>query len=503
MEPRTYSYRRFSSPAQSEGSSLERQVEMAREYLARHPDLPPLDEELELADLGRSAYHGAHLAGALGGFLRALEQGHVATGSALIIEALDRLSRQVPWDALPTLQALVAGGITVISLVPERVLSRETLTTNPMLLHEVLLYMHYAHESSADKSRRVRDAFSRKRAKLSEQPFSRNHAPAWVEWDASAGEWRVIEEQAAVVREMVELALQGWGAERIARALNARGIKTPRGRTWRRPNVHMLMQSPALIGRYVPTVVEHVNGVRKRIPQEPVDAYWPAILDPDTWDRLQAVLASRSGRRGRHASGSLKNAFSGVLFCGECGSLTTAVGKGPGQHRYIVCSAARNGACTYRSVRYDKFEPLFLALLPGLVARAPSGTDFDAEIERAEGDSLGLAEELDRLVDAIAKVGHSAALERRLRELEAAQCEADARLRELRDQAEAAQSRLVQARLATLLEAAAVKPLDRDAFNLALKQSVRRLVVDWKGGWLRLEWRQGEGGVIPLAWIGR
>lgn len=505
LEPRTYSYRRFSSPGQAEGSSLERQVEMARAYLARHPELPPLDEELELADTGVSAFRGAHaLRGALGGFLQAMQVGHVAPGSFLIVESVDRLSRQAAWDAIPTLQALIAGGVTVITLEPERTFNRETLIATPWLIMEVLIHMIRAHEESATKSRRVRDAFNRKRAKLDRKPFSK-HAPAWIRWDDSAGAWRVIEERAAVVLEMIELALQGQGQNRIAAHLNARGIRTfVTGRPWARTNVAMLLRSPALVGTYVPTLVSHVNGVRKRTPQEPIRNYWPAILDTDIWDQLQAVLDSRSGKRGRHAATPLRNIFSGLLQCGECGTLTTAVSKGRGQRRYLVCRGARSGACQYRSLRYDRMEALLLAVLPQLVGRAPSGTNFDAEIERAEGDSLGVAEELDRVVDALAKVGHSEALEKKLRKLEADQADADARLRDLRGQAELAQSQLVQARLATLQEVAAADPLDREALNLALKQAVRVMVVDWAGGWLRVEWRQGgEPGMVPLSWAGR
>ncbi|PXX33682.1 hypothetical protein NA66_1010206 [Burkholderia pyrrocinia] len=53
-----------------------------------------LDASLSLRDEGLSAYHQRHVRqGALGVFLRAVEDSQVPAGSVLIVEGLDRLSR--------------------------------------------------------------------------------------------------------------------------------------------------------------------------------------------------------------------------------------------------------------------------------------------------------------------------------------------------------------------------------------------------------------------------
>ena len=69
MSPKTaakaYSYLRFSTPEQSKGDSLRRQTALADEYAKRHG--LTLDTELNLRDLGVSAFRGDNVAvGALG-----------------------------------------------------------------------------------------------------------------------------------------------------------------------------------------------------------------------------------------------------------------------------------------------------------------------------------------------------------------------------------------------------------------------------------------------------
>ncbi|WP_257026778.1 MULTISPECIES: recombinase family protein [Pseudomonadaceae] len=66
-------------------------------------------------DKGRSAYKGRHLddTGELARFLAYVEDGTIPTGSYLVIESLDRLSREKVRDALPRFLDLLAKGINV------------------------------------------------------------------------------------------------------------------------------------------------------------------------------------------------------------------------------------------------------------------------------------------------------------------------------------------------------------------------------------------------------
>src|SRR5206468_1443297 len=116
---RAYSYVRFSSAQQAEGGSLNRQSELSRAYCERKK--LTLDDSLTLRDLGVSAFRSDNVReGALAGFLEACRMGRVPRGSALIVESLDRLSRDQIRPALQLFLALQDHGITIVTLQPER-----------------------------------------------------------------------------------------------------------------------------------------------------------------------------------------------------------------------------------------------------------------------------------------------------------------------------------------------------------------------------------------------
>src|SRR5262245_63841388 len=89
---RAYSYIRFSDRRQMGGDSLRRQVKLTEEYCKRKR--LHLDNTLNLKDLGVSGFCGKNAdTGTLAMFLEAIKLKRVPAGSVLILENLDRLSR--------------------------------------------------------------------------------------------------------------------------------------------------------------------------------------------------------------------------------------------------------------------------------------------------------------------------------------------------------------------------------------------------------------------------
>jgi DNA invertase Pin-like site-specific DNA recombinase len=92
-KPKAYSYTRFSTPEQARGDSSTRQALAARRWAEGRG--VELDAELTFRDEGVTAYDGSNVErGALGAFLKAVYCGDVAKGSWLLVESLDRISRQ-------------------------------------------------------------------------------------------------------------------------------------------------------------------------------------------------------------------------------------------------------------------------------------------------------------------------------------------------------------------------------------------------------------------------
>src|SRR5690242_9369427 len=96
--PIAVSYLRFSTPEQAKGDSLRRQTEASEKWCDRNG----LALDTTIRDLGVSAHRGKHRSdkAALGRFLEEVKAGRVPRGSYLVIENLDRLSREEERTAL-------------------------------------------------------------------------------------------------------------------------------------------------------------------------------------------------------------------------------------------------------------------------------------------------------------------------------------------------------------------------------------------------------------------
>ena len=107
IKPKAYSYIRMSTEKQISGDSLRRQLQASREYAAE------LGLELDDThrDMGVSAFTGENAqTGKLAKFNELVQTGQIAKGSYLIVESLDRLSRQNVLDALPKFLDLINAG---------------------------------------------------------------------------------------------------------------------------------------------------------------------------------------------------------------------------------------------------------------------------------------------------------------------------------------------------------------------------------------------------------
>ena len=170
-----YLYARFSTPEQAEGDSERRQSEAAKRWCKTHQ--VTLDESYR--DLGVSAHRGRHRTkGALAGFLAAVACGKIAKDSILIVESLDRLSREQLRDARELFESLLKSSIEIVTLVPERHYTEASLN-DPLAQVEVIFIAHRAHAESALKSERVGEAWRNKKAHAATSKLTAQ-CPSWL-----------------------------------------------------------------------------------------------------------------------------------------------------------------------------------------------------------------------------------------------------------------------------------------------------------------------------------
>jgi DNA invertase Pin-like site-specific DNA recombinase len=492
-----FSYVRFSTPEQAKGASYERQIELAQAY-ARERGLQLADTTYK--DLGVSAYrHKNAETGALRAFLKAVEQDDVPPGSYLLVESLDRVTRNSILEAQALFMSIISAGITLVTLSDRREYSKEKINANPTDLIVSIAVMMRGHEESATKSRRVTDAYDRKRKAAAEhtengKPFTRM-LPAWLTWNEDTQRHEAIPDRAAVVQRIFEMAEEGLGQHAIAQRLNAEGVPTFGGQgnqrkadAWHRSYIRKLLTNSAVVGTFTPHQ-RRKDGSRSRVPLDPVENYFPAVVERDLFE-YAASRAWAIAPRGRNAAVEPKSIFAGLLRCAHCGGTVTRMSKGD-DNVYLICSRAnRRLGCKYQAVRYEDAEHALVENATVIIQEAPRGQETASiaqEITNLDVAVDVMADEARELVDELIREKSSAkrtALREKERELE----EARERLRSLRARQDTLAKPYVTKRLLALEQALTRKPLSVVEANKALKEAVSRIVINPESAELALHW---------------
>jgi DNA invertase Pin-like site-specific DNA recombinase len=356
----------MSTEVQLQGDSLRRQLAASVQYADEH--------ELELVDPirdeGVSAFRGNNREfGNLSRFLTQVEEGLIEAGSYLLIESLDRLSRQNVWDAFSLLGKIVSKGIRVVTLIDRQIYTSESGTDNQGQIFLALGSMLRAHDESKVKSVRSREAWKNKRRLAGSQKMTRT-VPAWLKLSPDRQHIQRIESHANTVREIFRMARDGYGAHSIARKFNSR--KTPpftrRATMWHESYVKKILDNRAVLGEYQPhhTVFDTDSKTRRVSEGEVIADYYPAVIDPDLFAAAHAAINARKlGARGRKGI-NYSNLFTGLLRCGHCDRAMWYADKGSRSDNYVYlrCAGAKlNTGCVSVSWRYDTFERSFMTFL--------------------------------------------------------------------------------------------------------------------------------------------
>ena len=199
--PKAYSYVRISSDSQLKGDGVRRQLDRSREYAALHRlDL----DENSPTDIGVSAYRGANVSnGNFGTFLAAVKDGKIERGSYLLVESLDRLSRQQPLKSFALFTDLINSGIIVVTLIDERVYGLQPVSEADLFISMGMLSR--AYDESRTKSDRISRRWARKRGNIANIKLTSN-GPKWLKLAPDKTKFEIIEERADIVREIFEEA---------------------------------------------------------------------------------------------------------------------------------------------------------------------------------------------------------------------------------------------------------------------------------------------------------
>ena len=413
MKPKAYSYIRFSTPEQRKGDSLRRQTEYSEQYVKQHGLI--LDDRLKMQDLGVSAYCGANRdKGALGAFLKLVETGDIVPGSVLLVESLDRLSREEITEALAQFLSIIGKGIKVVTLADNREYTKETINANFGELMYSLTIMARAHEESATKSMRSRKTWEEKRKNVRIRNLTKK-CPAWLKPSDYEKNFIPIPDREKVICSIFDMKLAGKGATTIVRELNSKPDfwkpksrdKRKDGEGWRESYVKKILQNRAVIGEF--QLYRKVKGKREPIGEAILD-YYPKVIDRDVFFRVQEQIKSNIHKGGK--TGKVNNLFTHIAKCGYCGGPMAFIDKGPAPKggKYLVCDRARRGlGCCNVTIRYDEFERLALSHCKGLQPKdiLNENDDRKTAITLLKDQRDGKVGELNSTISEIENLAHS------------------------------------------------------------------------------------------------
>ena len=281
--------------------------------------------------------------------------------------------------------------------------------------------------------------------------------------NAGAGERRINQMEAVVVRRIFRDFAEGRSPRAIVRALNAEGIPGPGGRPWRDTTIRGqvdrgtgLLNNALYVGRLEWNRCAYTKDPRtgKRIARPNDASKWEVaevphlrIVDDALWKRVKVRQEAVRIEIGRNGSGNALNRahrrrflLSGLLRCGCCGGFFTIVG----QDRYGCANRRAKGTCTNATAigRREIEERVLAGLKDRLMAPEfveAFVTEFNTELRRAaEAARSGRAAaertlaELERRIAGILRAiedgNYNPTLTARLTELETEKRAAESRL---------------------------------------------------------------------------
>jgi len=424
-------YVRYSSDEQGFGDSSRRQLSGGQEYGKAHG----IQIEKTIVDAGVSGYRGVNLKrGNLGKWLVSVKAGRVAPNSVLLVESIDRLSRDVPTVQFTVLVQILSAGIDIVTFGDGKRYSFDTINKHPHDLFGALGIMVRANDEANTRSLRGKQNWIQKRRRALQEKLTAQ-GPAWVRLKANRKGWNLVPERVKLVRRMFAMAECGMGKWRIARKLNNEKI-VPWGRAkwWTSGYIGRILRNRAVLGEYQPCVRE---GKRQSPEGSPVAGYYPSIISLTLFTQVNKIRAARKkNQRAVPTDQSAANLFRGLAFDGRTGAAMhhCRVANNP-RYSYLYCSAIERGEPSNRW-NYTMFEENLLYHLDrvnwrDLAVEPLGGTDVKEKQRLQEG--IAKAEDkLKKLL--IAVTGDSdppKTLVKEMKALEAQKATLDRRLADL------------------------------------------------------------------------
>ena len=389
---RTAIYARFSSELQND-RSIEDQFHLCRTHAEKN-DLSVVATYCDRARSGASVY-------GRDGLMEMLEEARSGKFDVILVESLDRLSRDQE-DLAGIWKRLTFVG-TELRAVHEGTADQVQIGVRGLLGS---LYL----TDLANKVRRGMDGVVRDGRHAGGRAYGYRPVPG------KPGELEIVENEAEIVRRIFEEYVSGSTPREIAHRLNKDGVAPPRGVRWGASTIngnktrhHGILLNELYVGVLVWNRIRMLKDpdTGKRISRPNPREEWKraevpqlAIIERKLFDAAQARKEVR-GHDAPQRQRKAKYLLSGLLKCGCCGGGISVKDRDHGRVR-VHCSTRReSGSCENARVFYmDEIERAVLAGLKQHI-KAPAllkefAEAYQRERERLSADKHRRRSDLER-----------------------------------------------------------------------------------------------------------
>jgi len=320
----------------------------------------------------------------------------VPRGSYLVIENLDRLSRETERTALRLWLDILDSGINIVQLQPETVFRHERSDMTDII--RAIIELSRGHSESRIKSVRTlanwEKAYRLAREGVNQPPRRKDgrvtrsitsRLPGWIQ--EINGRLELIPERAQTVRRIFEMARAGYGANAIVRKLVAEKVPAFGGRLedeeghykaaagerygcgeWRTSYVRNILSDRRALGEFQP------RDAHERRRGDPIPDYYPAVVTPEEFYPARAAVTQRKNkgsdngvavnRQGRIGKG-VANLFGGLLRNARDGSTYYAASRSENGtvSKVLLNKSSIEGHSKAYTFPYGDFERALLSKL--------------------------------------------------------------------------------------------------------------------------------------------
>ena len=351
-----------------ESNSISNQKQILSDYAKKHGYTNTMffvDDGISGTSFDRSDFNRMH---------RMVEEGKIGT---IIVKDLSRFGREhIEGDRLAEI-VYPSLGVTFISI-------HENINTATGEGMEMLPFYNIFNEwYAAQTSKKIRAVWQSKSD--NGERVSSAVAYGYKKSPDDPKQWIIDEPAAKVVRYIFRLCLEGLGVTKIARRLEAEQILTPTayynsiGRKsrnkvidpyrWSSNSVDHILENMQYTGCTVNFKSSTVSFKVHKTVYHPEDDWviipntQEAVIDMDTWERVQEI---KKHRRRNTATGR-QSIFSGLMYCGDCGSkLYFGAAKSIKEHQeFFRCASYKEnrGSCSIHYIRNVVLEKMVLKLI--------------------------------------------------------------------------------------------------------------------------------------------